>query len=298
MSRNRFPVAVAVIIASSIGLPIALSLVLSLVLSITAREARAQLPPAPTPVPGSLLDRPRPEPLQGATPRLQQAPVSATPQVALGTAFRVSEAGHLVTNRHVVEGCRAIGVVVGNRATANLRLLATDPGHDLALLAGPPSKQAATLRVDDDPIQGEDALTYGFPLPGMLSASGQLGAGMVTALTGIRNDAGQLQIDVPLQRGNSGGPLLDRRGQVIGVVFAKLDALRVAQMTGDLPQNVNFAVRLAPLKRLLDANGVRYRIGAPGAPVLSNQQIAADAREWTVPIACQRGEPAPASPPR
>lgn len=296
MSRNRFPVAVAVIIASSIGLPIALLLGLS----ITAREARAQLPPAPTPVPGSLLDRPRPgeQPQQGATPRLQQAPVSATPKFALGTAFRVSEAGHLVTNRHVVEGCSAIGVVVGNRATANLRLLATDPGHDLALLAGPPSKQAATLRADDDPIQGEDTLTYGFPLPGMLSASGQLGAGMVTALTGIRNDAGQLQTDVPLQRGNSGGPLLDRRGQVMGVVFAKLDALRVAQMTGDLPQNVNFAVRLAPLKRLLDANGVRYRIGAAGAPVLSNQQIAADAREWTVPIACLRGEPAPASPPR
>jgi S1-C subfamily serine protease len=269
MSRNRSPAAVTVIIGSSIGLPIALSIVSSmLVLSITAREAQAQLPPAPTPVPGSLLDRPRPgtSPQQGAAPHAEQAPARAARQVALGTAFRISEAGHLVTNRHVVEGCRAIGIVVGNRATANLRLLATDPDHDLALLARPPSKQAAMLRADDDPIQGEDALTYGFPLMGMLSASGQLGAGMITALTGIRNHAGQLQTDVPLQRGNSGGPLLDRRGQVIGVVFAKLDALRVAQLTGDLPQNVNFAVRLAPLKRLLDANGVRYRIGDPAAP--------------------------------
>jgi hypothetical protein len=131
-------------------------------------------------------------------------------------------------------------------------------------------------------------LVYGFPLPGMLSASGQLGAGMVTALAGIRSDPDQLQIDAPIQRGNSGGPLLDRRGQVIGVVFAKLNALRIAQLTGDLPQNVNFAVRLAPLKALLDRHDVPYTIGDAGGRELGNQDIAARARTWTVPVACQK----------
>jgi hypothetical protein len=122
----------------------------------------------------------------------------------------------------------------------------------------------------------------------MLSAGGQLGAGMVTALTGIRNDPGQFQTDVPLQPGNSGGALIDRRGQVIGVVLAKLNALRVAQAIGDLPQNINFAVRLAPVKRLLEANGVKYRLGAVDDPARSNQEIAAAARDWTLPIACLR----------
>ena len=255
--------------------------------------ALAQLPPAPTPVPGSLLDRPRPG--VGPASESQSRPDAAsstapqqTRRIGFGTAFRVSPAGHLVTNRHVVEGCAAIGLVSGNKVTARLQLVATDPKHDLALLAGPASTDWAALRAADEPVQGEDVLVYGYPLPGMLSASGQLGAGMVTALAGIRSDPDQMQIDAPLQRGNSGGPLLDRRGQVVGVVFAKLNALRVAQLTGDLPQNVNFAVRLAPLKRLLERHRVPYTVGAPSDAELSNQQIASRARSWTVPVACQK----------
>jgi S1-C subfamily serine protease len=265
--------------------------------------AWSQLPPAPTPVPGSLLDRPQRSPgLQSEDLSGDFAPdaggegaaaspggtTTRTGQVSFGTAFRISDAGHLVTSRHVVEGCRALGTLEGNKAVGNLRLLATDPQHDLALLAGPPASASAVLRGSDEVIQGEDVLSYGFPLPGVLSQGGQLGAGMVTALSGIRNDPAQMQVDVPLQWGHSGGPLLDRRGHVIGVVFAKLNALRVAQLTGDLPQNVNFAVRVAPVKRLLEAQGVRYAEGAPDAPVQSNQQIAADAREWTIAVACLR----------
>lgn len=255
--------------------------------------ALAQLPPAPTPVPGSLLDRPRSaatpttEPQQRAEPDSSTTPAQAR-RIGFGTAFRVSPAGHLVTNRHVVNDCAVIGLVSGNKVTARLQLIAADPKHDLALLAGPASTDWAPLRATNEPVQGEDVLVYGYPLPGMLSASGQLGAGMVTALTGIRSNPDQIQIDAPLQRGNSGGPLLDRRGQVLGVVFAKLNALRVAQLTGDLPQNVNFAVRLAPLKQLLDGHRVPYTVGAPSDAELSNQQIAARARAWTVPIACQK----------
>ncbi|MFP5407283.1 MAG: S1C family serine protease, partial [Gammaproteobacteria bacterium] len=211
------------------------------------------------------------------------------------TAFRVSEAGHLITNRHVVQGCQAVGIVAPDGVATTIRLLATDPRQDLALLEGPPAQSSATLRSANVPLQGEDALTYGFPLPGVLSAGGQLGAGMITAVTGLRNDAGQLQTDVALQSGNSGGALLDRRGQVIGVVFAKLNAFRIAQLTGDLPQNVNFAVQLAPLKRLLDAHDVRYTAGPADAPALTNQEIAAEARSWTVPIACKRQGTPPVS---
>lgn len=271
-----------------------LTTLISFLLTLGAPAAvLAQLPPAPTPVPGSLLDRPQPgvgpasESQSRPDPGRSTAPQQAR-RIGFGTAFRVSPAGHLVTNRHVVEGCTAIGLVSGNKVTARLQLVATDPKHDLALLAGPVSTDWAALRAADEPVQGEDVLVYGYPLPGMLSASGQLGAGMVTALTGIRSDPDQMQIDAPLQRGNSGGPLLDRRGQVVGVVFAKLNALRVAQLTGDLPQNVNFAVRLAPLKQLLAGHRVPYTVGAPSDAELSNQQIAARARAWTVPIACQK----------
>src|SRR5690606_34466956 len=96
-----------------------------------------------------------------------------------------------------------------------------------------------------------------------------------------RDDPGQLQVDVPVQPGNSGGPLLDRRGQVVGVVVAKLNALRVAQMTGDIPQNINFAVKPGPVKALLEAHGVRYATSSASAPALSNFEIADVARAFT-----------------
>lgn len=236
------------------------------------------LPAAPQPVPGSLLDR-------GASAARGAAPAApAQRRVSSGSGFYVTVDGHLVTNHHVIDGCKRIARGDG----AALVLLASDPNNDLALLHGTPVADAALLRAAPDARQGEDVLTYGFPLQGMLSSSGQLGAGMVSALAGLRDNPGQLQIDVPVQPGSSGGPLLDRRGQVVGVVVAKLNALRVAQMTGDIPQNINFAIKLAPLKALLDAHGVRYATGRADARTLSNLEVADTARAFTTPVFCQR----------
>lgn len=249
--------------------------------SVALGQGPASLPPAPKPVPGSLLDR-------GASANPPDAPLAVpAPQrqrPSSGSGFFVTVDGHLVTNHHVVDGCRRIARGDG----AELTLLATDRANDLALLKGPPVADAASLRSGPDARQGEDVLTYGFPLQGMLSSSGQLGAGMVTALAGLRDHPGHLQIDVPVQPGNSGGPLLDRRGQVVGVVVAKLNALRVAQMTGDIPQNINFAVKLAPVKALLDARGVHYRSGTAAAGSQTNLEIADAARGFTTPVFCQR----------
>ncbi len=91
--------------------------------------------------------------------------------------------------------------------------------------------------------QGEDIVVYGFPLPGVLSSGGNVSTGNVTALTGLGDDSRFLQISAPVQPGNGGGPLLDRSGNVVGVVVSKLNALSVASATGDVPQNVNFAIK-------------------------------------------------------
>lgn len=238
-------------------------------------QGQVGLPAAPKPVPGSLLD---PGTLVSSPAR------PALRRVSTGTGFHVTVDGHIVTNHHVVDGCKRIARGDG----AVVSTLAADRKHDLALLKGPPVTDAAHLRAGPDPRQGEDVLIYGFPLQGVLSSSGHLGAGMVSALAGLRDDPGQLQVDVPVQPGNSGGPLLDRRGQVVGVVVAKLNALRVAQMTGDIPQNINFAVKPGPVKALLEAHGVRYATGSASAPTLSNFEIADVARAFTTSIVCER----------
>ena len=77
----------------------------------------------------------------------------------------------------------------------------------------------------------------------MLGSQLKVSTGIVSATVGLLDDISQLQISAPIQPGNSGGPLLDEYGNVAGVVVAKLRALAVAKATGDIPQNVNFAVK-------------------------------------------------------
>lgn len=267
----------------------ALAALLAVFAQASQPAAAQRLPDAPTPVPGSLLDRQGRLPERVPSPHAERRDAGAERpakrmRVSSGTGFYVTNDGYLVTNHHVVADCARLARGDGTP----VELVAADGKNDLALLKGPPVADAARLRVAPDAMQGEAVLTYGYPLQGVLSSSGQLGAGMVSALAGLRDHGGHLQIDVPVQPGNSGGPLLDQRGLVVGVVVAKLNALRVAQMTGDIPQNINFAVKLAPLKALLDANGVRYEGGSTHAPVLENQDIATRARSFTTPVFCAR----------
>ena len=97
---------------------------------------------------------------------------------------------------------------------------------------------------------------FGFPHSDTLATAGNVTLGNVTALSGLGDDSRSLQISAPVQAGNSGGPLLDGSGNLVGVVSAKLDAVKMAMNSGDLPQNVNFAVKSAILASFLDANRV------------------------------------------
>ena len=72
-------------------------------------------------------------------------------------------------------------------------------------------------------------------------------------MSGFQDDPRTYQITVPLQAGNSGGPLLNLNGEVVGIVTSKIDAVRVFRWTGDLPQNVNYAVKISYLKTLIDS---------------------------------------------
>jgi TPR repeat protein len=118
-------------------------------------------------------------------------------------------------------------------------------------------------------------------------------SGEVSSLTGIGDNTRYLQISAAVQPGNSGGPLLDMSGNVLGVVTGKLDGLKVAAATGDIPQNVNFAINASTLLSFLDAVGVEVERRAEDR-ILPGDQIAAAARRFTVKIECysERGEAA------
>jgi stage V sporulation protein SpoVS len=104
-------------------------------------------------------------------------------------------------------------------------------------------------------------------------------------LAGIRNDIRFLQVTSPVQPGNSGGPLLDDSGNVIGVISSKLDALKIAGITGDIPQNVNFAIKSSLAEAFLEANGIHYVV-KPSNTRSEATAIAERARNFTVLLEC------------
>jgi S1-C subfamily serine protease len=211
--------------------------------------------PGPAPPGGQQFAGPAP----GAAPQPAPAPRGGS---SSGTGFIVAE-GRALTNSHVVEQCSRI--VARNSAGRELpaQVTARDTALDLAVLtlardAGP------ALSFRDPPVvrRGDEVVTYGFPLSGILSSGPTLTRGDISALAGLRDDQNQLQISAPVQRGNSGGPLLDRSGNVVGVVVSKLNAQRVAERTGDIPQNVNFAIKGERAIAFLRRNGVTPRLSA------------------------------------
>jgi S1-C subfamily serine protease len=104
------------------------------------------------------------------------------------------------------------------------------------------------------------------------------------------NDTRHLQISAAVQPGNSGGPLLDTSGEIVGMVAAKLDALRVARYTGTIPENINFAIKTGAIRDFLDNSVVPYETAAPGSE-LKTADIATNARAYTLLISCTATEP-------
>jgi TPR repeat protein len=210
----------------------------------------------------------------------------ASPELAsTGTGFVVTREGHVITNFHVVDGCTALLTERAGQRQA-FSSVASDPKSDLALLKlASPGAPSATFRSGRGPGLGEPIMAAGFPLRGLLASTLNVTTGNISALAGIGDDATEYQITAPVQPGNSGGPLFDQSGNVVGVVVAKLDALKVAKWTGDVPQNVNFAIKSSIVQSFLDANSIQYS-AAPSQMKLGPTETSQRASKFTIVVEC------------
>ncbi len=186
-------------------------------------------------------------------------------KVSTGPGFRVSAEGHILTNAYVVEGCAVVRAPSGAGAVS---VAARDDAADLALLKGAPGGAFASFRQGRGVLSGTSVTT-----------------GNVAALAGPGDDRRPIQIATPVQPGNSGGPVLDMAGNAVGVVVSKLDAVKLARATGDIPQNVNFAVSAGAARAFLDSEGVAYAT-APSTDKRAPDEVAAAAKAFTVLIEC------------
>jgi S1-C subfamily serine protease len=202
--------------------------------------------------------------------------------VATGTGFFITRQGHVLTNAHVVDGCKSLTIARVGEAATMASVVSVDKQNDLAvLMAASPAPAVAAFR--GRPIrQGDAVVAFGFPYAGSLSSGGSVTAGSVNALSGLHDDTRYLQVSAPVQPGNSGGPLLDDTGAVVGVVSA---VYRSNRATGIVPQNVNFAIKADIVRTFLGAAGVTPEAASTGRE-LSTPDIGERARAFSVLIDC------------
>jgi len=211
---------------------------------------------------------------------------SATPQLASsGTGFFIDASGTLVTNFHVAGECKDVRIPSLSKSAKSI---VHDRANDLVVL----KIESATTKFAQFPSadglsQGEEIVAFGFPLDGYLPSTGNISTGLVSALAGPGNNTSLIQISAPIQPGNSGGAVLNRKGNVVGVVVGKADALKVAKITGDIPQNINFAVSGKTVQSFLESSQIGYQKSSglfsfSKSPV----ELAEHARGFTVKVEC------------
>lgn len=212
--------------------------------------------------------------------------VSATsePQVAkhsTGTGIRINGRGGILTNHHVIKDCETVTIennsylVTFDSVTFDLAYLEPSTLLEVAPFAHFANKSAGL---------NSDVTVVGFPLSGLLGGL-NVTRGAIASMKGIRGDETNMQISAPVQPGNSGGPVLNTNGQIVGVVVAKLDALKTADLIGDIPQNINFAIRGEVAKLFLSVNGIPFTNSDEMLP-LSPERLAEQASEFTVLVDC------------
>ncbi|MBT3553851.1 MAG: trypsin-like peptidase domain-containing protein [Rhodospirillaceae bacterium] len=224
-----------------------------------------------------------------------------------GSGFFVSGLGHVITNAHILDKCRRITVGDNGDNQTPAALINSDRRSDLALLKLGSLETASVgakslirklglkivplaahglLRAKDVEL-GEDVLVGGFPFGDYFSSSVKVTKGIVSSVRGIGDDAGQFQMDAAVQAGNSGGPIYDENGNIVGVVIAQLNKLRVAKAIGSLPENVNFGIKASTVRQFLTASGLPSKWASRDKRI-STKALAAIAQKQTLMVQCHQ----------
>lgn len=203
--------------------------------------------------------------------------------VSTGTGFFVSKTGHLVSNAHVTLGCKEVTAKFEGDVEV-LRILAEDKVNDLAVLKSKYAVKNPISISQKNTFLSQDIFVYGYPFGDVLSSGIKVTSGIVSALSGINNNYSNMQIDAALQPGNSGGPIVDNAGELVGVAVAKLDYKAIIKAFDTVPENTNFAIKSSVLINLLQSLGIQYAGG--NGKVLDKRTIAKSVSENTVLLTC------------
>jgi len=172
-----------------------------------------------------------------------------------GSGFAVSSRGHVITNHHVIYGCQKVKIH-HNGKSIPATVVTYDPQNDLALLKGDFQPPTVLPLSNDSPELLQDVYVAGYPFGQRISTGVKVTKGIISSLTGTKNNFANIQIDAALQPGNSGGPILDDRGNVVGVAVAKMDVKASLKRFGVIPENTNFGIKTSLVRSILESSNV------------------------------------------
>lgn len=174
-----------------------------------------------------------------------------------GSGFFVDDRGHIITNAHVVGDYRFVFVRDSSGALFEARRIFTDSRRDLALLMVSRASEGLKIAQSTSAAKGEEVYAVGYPMPGVQGHESKITSGLVNSLSGLRDSQSWMQVSVPIQAGNSGGPLVTSKGEVLGVIVATINAKRILENEGAIAQNVNYAIKSEELLSFLGEVGLR-----------------------------------------
>ena len=192
-----------------------------------------------------------------------------------GSGFFVSNDGHVITNYHVIEGCD-INKLSFKGSQTELKVLAVDKVNDITILKSDIRPKIIFPVSNEDVTLLEDVIVAGFPLGKQISSAIKTHKGVVTALAGVGDNYSFFQTDAAINQGNSGGPIINQKGNVVGIA--------VATWVEEGVQGVHFGIKSSTLKTFASANGLSF--ASSNYKKLSNKDLGKLITDSTVYIEC------------